>query len=144
MKYISTIIISLLILAGTYQNSNAQCNDYAKNVCKELLKPYFHDGNYNVAILSEGEKAELYKTFYTGQEYRIAICAQEPLIGVEFVVKNEDGKFLYSNKQDNYSATWDFKIDGTQQMIISLKVLEDNNKKVKNKGCVAIMFGLKD
>jgi len=144
MKYLSPIIISLLILVGTWQNSNAQCNDYAKNVCKELLKPYIHDGNYNVAVLSEGEKAELYKTFYTGQEYRVAICAQEPLIGVEFVIKNEVGKILYYNKHDKYNSTWDFKIDGTQQMIISIKVLEDNNKKVKNKGCVAIMFGLKD
>lgn len=147
MKNIFSIItfsIALLFFIPDHSQAQTKCKEFAKNVCKEKLKPFFHDGNYNVAILSEGEKAELYKTFYTGQEYRIAICAEEPLLGVEFVIKDENRRVLYSNKDDNHNAIWDFSIEGTQQMIVSLMVLEDRIKKSKRKGCVAIMFGLKE
>jgi hypothetical protein len=140
--YRSVIIIILALLHTTIVSG--QCKEFAKKSCKPLLKPYWHDGNYNVAVLSEGEKAELYKTFYTGQEYRIAICAEKSLVGVEFVIKNENREVLYSNRDNDFSPTWDFSIDGTQQIIISIKVLEDNDDNVKMKGCVAIMFGLKE
>ncbi|MCK7536376.1 MAG: hypothetical protein MZV63_38050 [Marinilabiliales bacterium] len=55
-------------------NVNAQCKAFAKKVAFLNLGAYTHDGNYHAAVLVEGEEAELYKTFYSDMEYRVAIC----------------------------------------------------------------------
>lgn len=123
---------------------NAQCKNFAKKVCKLELTPYIHDGNFNAAILTEGEDAELFKTFYAGQEYRIAVCGSESLPRVEFVVMDADRKILYTNAKQNYATFWDFKVEATQQLIIVVQVPASDSKDADiASGCVAIMFGLK-
>ncbi|MDY0199862.1 MAG: hypothetical protein WC951_04525 [Bacteroidales bacterium] len=139
------IILLTSALAFSSFTGSAQCKSFAKKVCRLELKPYIHDGNYNAAILSEGEDAELFKTFYAGQQYRIAVCGSEPLYSIEFQVMDVDRTVLYSNKSNGYKPTWDFKVEGTQQLIIMVKVNENAStsaEEVKS-GCVAIMFGLK-
>lgn len=138
--YIITLGLFLLLpFAG-----NAQCKNFAKKVCKLELNPYIHDGNFNAAILTEGEDAELFKTFYAGQEYRISVCGSESLPRVEFVVMDVDRKVLYTNAKSNFSTSWDFKVEATQQLIIVVKVPSSDDKNAEiTSGCVAIMFGLK-
>lgn len=124
--------------------THAQCKNFAKKICRLELSPYIHDGNYNAAILTEGEDAELFKTFYAGQQYRIAVCGSETLTKIEFMVMDVDRKVLYSNAKNNFSTTWDFKVENTQQLIILVKVPVTSPKDEDLKsGCVAIMFGLK-
>jgi len=137
-----------IVLIGTLALSsftaNAQCKNFAKRVCRLELAPFIHDGNFNAAILTESEDAELFKTFYAGQEYRIAVCGSEPLSKVEFQVLDVDRRVLFTNASRNYSPTWDFKVETTQQLIVMVKV-HDNPKSsdILASGCVAIMFGLK-
>lgn len=124
----------------------AQCKNFAKRVCRLELAPYIHDGNYNAAILTEGEDAELFKTFYSGQEYRIAVCGTESLMKIEFQVMDVERRVLYSNLSKDYLPFWDFKIESTQQLIIFVKVHSNSNPSdsdMLESGCVAIMFGLK-
>ena len=59
---------------------------------------YTHDGNYHAAILVEGEEAELYKTFYSDMEYRVAICGEENLPNVEFMVLDASRNILFQIK----------------------------------------------
>ena len=142
-SFVIILLTSALSLASF--DGLAQCKNFAKKVCRLELKPYTHDGNYNAAILTEGEDAELFKTFYAGQEYRIAVCGSETLYNVEFQVMDVDRTVLYTNKSDGYKPTWDFKVESTQQLIILVKVsqnLEESSERL-NSGCVAIMFGLK-
>ena len=123
---------------------NAQCKNFARRVCRLELSPFIHDGNYNAAILTEGEDAELFKTFYAGQEYRLAVCGSETLPSVEFKVMDVERRVLYTNASRNYSPTWDFKVEATQQLIIQVIVHENpGNSDFVESGCVAIMFGLK-
>ncbi len=137
-----------LLLIGAFAFSSltgtAQCKNFAKRVCRLELAPFIHDGNFNAAILTEGEDAELFKTFYAGQEYRIAVCGSESLAKVEFQVLDVERRVLYTNASKNFTPYWDFKVEATQQLIIMVKV-HDNPKKsdVLDSGCVAIMFGLK-
>jgi hypothetical protein len=108
------------------------------------LTPYIHDGNFNAAILTEGEDAELFKTFYAGQEYRISVCGSESIPKVEFIIMDVDRKVLYSNAKQNFATSWDFKVEATQQLIIVVKVPASDDKSAEiASGCVAIMFGLK-
>jgi len=145
MKKLYQILIVLSVLALIPFNSKAQCKSFAKKVCKSELAPYIHDGNFNAAILTEGEDAELYKTFYAGQNYRIYICGSDALPDIEFQVLDVNRNVLYDNRKNDYSRVWDFKLESSQQLIISLRV--KNSEEPSDElisGCVAIMFGIKE
>ena len=136
-------ILSLLIVTTTV-NVNAQCKAFAKKVCIPELGAYTHDGNYHAAILVEGEEAELYKTFYSDMEYRVAICGEDKLPNVEFRVFDTNKNVLYSNKDANFARTWDFKLQSSQQLKLVVKVNTFNKTgEMPASGCVAIMFGFK-
>ncbi|HKK42574.1 MAG TPA: hypothetical protein VJ963_09215 [Bacteroidales bacterium] len=138
-----TPIIALFIL-GITVNANAQCKAFAKKVCLPELGSYTHDGNYHAAVLVEGEEAELYKTFYSDMEYRVAVSGEEDLPKVEFKVLDADKNVLYSNKDNDYSPTWDFKLESSQQLKIVVKVLtSDQAEATPESGCVSIMFGFR-
>ena len=98
MKRIFPVIILALLTFGI-QNSNAQCKGFAKKICKNELGDYLHDGNYHAAILTEGEEAELFKTFYSETDYRIAVCGSDALPNVEFKIIDANKNVLYSNKE---------------------------------------------
>jgi hypothetical protein len=144
MRHLIYFFIVSILVVNSFTGA-AQCKNFAKKVCRLELAPFIHDGNYNAAILTEGEDAELFKTFYAGQEYRIAVCGSESLSKVEFQVLDVDRRVLYSNSSRNYAPSWDFKIEATQQLIIIVKVHENPNNPPGgiDSGCVAIMFGLK-
>jgi hypothetical protein len=138
-----TPIIALLIL-GITANVDAQCKAFAKKVCLPELGTYIHDGNYHAAILVEGEEAELYKTFYSDMEYRVVVCGEDQLPKVEFKVLDSNKNVLYSNKDSDYSRTWDFKLQSSQQLKLVVKVLSFNKPEdTPASGCVSIMFGFK-
>ena len=145
MKKIYQAIIILTVLALIPLSGISQCKSFAKKVCKLELAPYTHDGNYNAAILTEGEDAELYKTFYAGQDYRIYICGSESLPDIEFQVLDVNRNVLYDNRKNNFSRLWDFKLESSQQLIISLRVKHSEGESDELiSGCVAIMFGIKE
>jgi hypothetical protein len=136
-------ILAILIGAATF-NVNGQCKAFAKKVCIPELGAYTHDGNYHAAILVEGEEAELYKTFYSDMEYRVSVCGEENLPDVEFRVLDSNKNVLYSNKDANFSKTWDFKLQSSQQLKLVVKVNSFNKSgETPASGCVAIMFGFK-
>jgi hypothetical protein len=143
MKLVKIIPVLALFLLGI-NNADAQCKAFAKKVCLPELGTYTHDGNYHAAILVEGEEAELYKTFYSDMEYRVAICGDEKLPAVEFRVLDANKNVLNSNKDKNYARTWDFKLQSSQQLKIVVKVSSFNKQaETPASGCVAIMFGFK-
>ncbi|HLO60064.1 MAG TPA: hypothetical protein VK179_15050 [Bacteroidales bacterium] len=137
------VLLAALVIAST--QAEAQCKGFAKKLCKLELTGYVHDGNYHAAILTEGEEAELYKTFYSGQNYRLAVCGSETLPPIEFQVIDAYKNVLYDNKQHESSGTWDFKLESSQQLKIVVKVPVSAQKtEFPNSGCVAIMFGFED
>jgi len=138
------IIPILALLLFTSLNADAQCKAFAKNYCLPLLESYTHDGNYHAAMLVVGEEAELYKTFYSDMEYRVAICGEENLPNIEFLIIDANRNILYSNKDNNYSKTWDFKLQSSQQLRLVIKVGTPRQPaSAPASGCVSIMFGLR-
>ena len=85
----------------------------------------------------------MYKTFYSDQEYRIAICGSDDLPAVQFQVIDNNRKVLYDNADNGYAQTWDFKLESSQQLKISVKVIaaEGAGGMSPQSGCVSIMFG---
>jgi hypothetical protein len=144
MRILRIIPVLALFILGVNFNADAQCKAFAKKVCLPELGSYIHDGNYHAAILVEGEEAELYKTFYSDMEYRVAICGEDKLPNVEFRILDANKNVLYTNKDANYAKTWDFKLQSSQQLKLIVKVLSFNKSgETPASGCVAIMFGFK-
>ncbi len=138
------LTVLVVLLFGITLDGNAQCKGFAKNSCKKELGSYTHDGNYHAAVLVEGEEAELYKTFYSDQEYRVAICGADNLPVIEFKVLDSNKNVLFSNKDRDFSKTWDFKLESSQQLKLVVKVSTFNQAgEVPASGCVSIMFGFK-
>jgi hypothetical protein len=138
-----TIVITALVFIPL--SVNAQCKSFAKKICKVELAPYIHDGNYHAAILTVGEEAELYKTFYSDTDYRISVCGSDDLPDIEFRVIDSDRNILYTNKSNDYSRIWDFRLEASQQLKIFVKVPSTEGLPEDiTTGCVAIMFGFKE
>lgn len=135
-------VLAFLFLAS--HNVDAQCKAFAKKVCLPELASYTHDGNYHAAVLVEGEEAELYKTFYSDMDYRVAICGEDKLPNIEFRIVDANKNVLFSNKEHNYAKTWDFKLQASQQLKLIVKVSSFNQPgDTPASGCVSIMFGFK-
>ena len=140
--YLITLVFALVFFS---YNASAQCKGFAKKICKLELIPYIHDGNYHAAILTEGEEAELYKTFYSGQDYRLAICGSDALPDIEFQVIDAYKNVLYDNTEHNKARVWDFTLEASQQLKITVRVPNSNiESEYPASGCVAIMFGFLD
>ena len=145
MRRIYLLFLILTLAAITPTLSHAQCKGFAKKICKLELIPYIHDGNYHAAILTEGEEAELYKTFYSGQDYRISICGTDALPEIEFQIVDSYKNVLYDNTEHNNSRIWDFNLESSQQLKIAIKVpTSEAQSEYPASGCVAIMFGFKE
>ena len=145
MKRIFQFSVAVTLLVMLPLAVNAQCKGFAKKLCKVELDPYIHDGNYHAAILTIGEEAELYKTFYSDTDYRISVCGSDALPDIEFRVIDSDRNVLYNNKSKDYLRTWDFRLETSQQLKIFVKVpaAEGMPEDVVS-GCVAIMFGFQE
>ena len=144
MRIYKLIPILALFLIATAGSVDAQCKAFAKKICLPELGTYTHDGNYHAAVLVEGEEAELYKTFYSDMDYRVAICGEDKLPNVEFKVLDSNKNVLYSNKDADFARTWDFKLESSQQLRIVIKVnTSSQSGMTPSSGCVAIMFGFR-
>ncbi len=145
--FIRTCILffSITLFSTSFNPAIAQCSSFAKNVCKPKLGDYIHDGNYNATVLGAGETAELYKTFFKGNKYRIAVAKVDNLPNIHFRLVDENNNVLFDNKDHDYTDVWDFSVETTQMMIIKLKVMDDyknSSDNQNNKGCVAVLFGI--
>jgi len=141
-KFRLIFLFAVYVFVAT--QTDAQCFSYARAVCKTELGDFVHDGNYNATILSEGETAEIYKTFFTGQEYRIIVCKVDSLPQVDFQIIDEKEEILFDSKEHGGVNIWDFKLETTQQLIIRVEVSEkDKTSNEKVSGCVSILFGIK-
>lgn len=118
----------------------AQCRDFDEPACKETLSPYINYGNFISTVMADGEYAELNMTFYSKTDYRLAICGLEQVDDLEFRVFDADHNLLFKSKDKNFTRTWDFNLEESQQLIIAI-IIPERQSSVS--GCVAVMHGLK-
>ncbi|MFQ3579722.1 MAG: hypothetical protein SNJ71_06255, partial [Bacteroidales bacterium] len=74
---------------------------------------------------------------------RVAICGDSKLPPIEFQILDSDRNVLFSNKEADFAKVWDFKLEASQQLIISIQVTSDDDKAsdVIARGCVAVLIG---
>lgn len=142
MKLKATLILITCLTFSTA--SYSQCKTFAKNACMPKILPFIHNGQLNTTTLMAGEKAELQMTFYSGQEYRLMICAQPILGSVTFKISDINKKVLYDSKDNNNATLWDFKVASTQQLFVEIDVPPANApNNIVPSGCVSVLVGFK-
>ncbi len=123
---------------------SAQCRSFVKNNCGEAMAGYVIGENFNAAKLMPGDEAEMPMTFYTDQQYRVMVCNHPILKGVEFQLVDSDDQVLFDNSGDISKNAFDFKMAGTDNLTIKIKVHEGGaDTGINPQGCVAVMIGTK-
>jgi hypothetical protein len=144
MKLLKIFPVFIILLLAFNGEAGAQCKAFAKSKCLPQLAEYTHDGNYHATVLTEGEEAELYKTFYSDMDYRMVVCGEDTIGKVVFTVTDASGNVLFSNKDASNTTTWDFKLQSSQQLKVMVKVNSSSQQGINPaQGCVSIMFGFK-
>lgn len=138
------IFLSLIILFAFSNVLFAQCKEFALEEGLKALdtEAYIHDGRFNAIRLRAGDDIRLFKSFFQGESYRVAVVAENSLKNVSFeVVDFKENNVLYSSEKSK-SMTWDFKSDVSQRLVIIVHVPNVENPETQ-RGCIAIMFGVK-
>ena len=141
-------ILHLATLAGAMllaANASAQCRSFAKNKCMGGLAPYTFNETFNAAQLAPGEDAEVNLTFYSGQDYRIMVCAHPILGEVNWKLVDGGNKIIFESFADSPKNTFDLRVENTQQLKVQLWVptKPGASADMVHVGCVAIMVGFK-
>ena len=142
----SAVMAFLLVMTFSSQNASAQCKTFVKSSCLPQLNPYIHDGNYQAVIMSEGEEAEVYKTIFAGQPYRLIVCVDDMLPSVEFVVSDIRRNILFDSRKNSNMKIWDFKPDASQQIKVTIRIPKSQKQGASEReliyGCVGVLFSL--
>ncbi len=136
-------LVLLYFLFSMLGSTTGQCVSFARNIAKPLLLEYVHDGNYNATYMEEGESAELYKTFFEDQEYRLVVSGVESLPQLHIRLLDDQRNIVFDNANHDFAQTWDFKAETTGTMIVYIKIPENEEGSQITGGCIAILFGVK-
>ncbi len=137
------IWVLLVFLFSIMEGVSGQCVSFARNIAKPLLQEYIHDGNFNATYMEEGESAELYKTFFEDQEYRLVVAGVESLPQLHIRLLDDQRNIVFDNANHDFSQVWDFKAETTGTMIVYIKIPENEEGSQITGGCIAILFGVK-
>lgn len=140
--YIALLAVGI-VFAVTGKDVLAQCSKNWSRKCINKVTPFTHNGQMNTTQLREGQKTETVLTFYSGQDYRILVCAEETLENVSFVVYDGKGKLVFDSKTKNNTDVWDFKVKTTTQLKVVVDAGKNENSKGTATGCVSILVGFK-
>jgi len=142
MKHLRTLV-ALVAIAAVPAVTSAQCRSFVKNKCASNMKPYKFNETFNAAQLAPGEEAEVDLTFFSGQEYRLMICAHPILGEVNWKLVDGTGQTLFESMVDNPKPNFDFKVSTTQQLKVHIDVPEKakGGNDMLNVGCVGILVG---
>ena len=141
-----SIAVFLFMMAFSSPDTLAQCKSFVKSNCIPQMKPFIHDGNYQAVKMSEGEEAEVHKTIFAGQKYRLLVCKDNALPTVEFVVTDMNRTILFDNRKNENVNYWDFKADASQQIKITIRIpktqKQGSSEQKLSFECIGVLFGL--
>jgi hypothetical protein len=126
--------------------ADGQCRAFTKNRVLPLMSGYVQNDNYNSAQLVPGDEAELLLTFYGNKEYRLVVGVHPILGEVDYEVLDTNNQLIYSSKDSKSENKYifDFKTSSTQQLIVRIRVPDQQSAVTSHEGCVTVMSGYKE
>ncbi|MFN8699382.1 MAG: hypothetical protein ACK500_03535 [Flavobacteriales bacterium] len=143
MKFLRYLLPLLMLLPGV---ADGQCRAFTKNRVLPLMSGYVQNDNYNSAQLVPGDEAELLLTFYGNKEYRLVVGVHPILGEVDYEVLDTNNQLIYSSKDSKSENKYifDFKTSSTQQLIVRIRVPDQQSAVTSHEGCVTVMTGYKE
>lgn len=119
-----------------------QCRSFANDHTGH--RAYEFNQTFNAAQLAPGEEAEVELTFYSGQEYRLLVCAHPILGAVNWKLADAAGTTLFESKADAPKENFEFKVATTQKLMVHIDVpqADRGGNNMLTVGCVAIFGGV--
>lgn len=144
-SYLLPTLLSCFILIGVVGEGFAQCKGFTKRKCIAELGDYTGNGQYNGAVMFEGEEATMVQTFYSGKDYRLFVCSHPAIAdSLYFEVTDYSRNMIFSSKESG-DAFFDFSLESTRQLNIKVIVPDlGTSNELKKNGCVSILVGFKD
>jgi len=140
------LILLLFFQLQLYSQNDPLCKDLNSKNLQELNKTnYTSDGKFYTFRLTEGQKMEVYKPFYSSKEYYIMVSCEDCLPGINVTLLDMDNSIVYNSQKPQQKVEINYKPPINQNLRISLTVAQDNisNTKNANKGCVSMVVGFK-
>ena len=140
-----TIIIFFIVFTSVLAlnaQENVSCRDFTQNGVTILTdNDFLPDGRFNSIKLSQGDKIEIYKPFYSGRDYFLVITAEENLPGVTVEVKDISRKVIFQSDKPSNLQEFKYTPEKNQNLIISVKVTTSEELEATAQGCVAVVVG---
>ena len=145
VNILTKFIAIALVLGLSSTKGLAQCKSFITKQCMPKMAPFTHNGQLNSTTLMEGETAELLMTFYSGQNYRILVCAHKNLGQAQFKLLDSQRNVIFDSKENAFSEFWDFSVKSTQQFIVQVSIPKQDGApgSFVQSGCVAVLIGFK-
>ena len=138
-------LVSFIILV-VFKTSllNAQCFELIKNKGFQVLdtNKYIPEGRFDAMTLSEGDYLNVYKSFFRGKAYRLAVVGAENMPRVKFQIKTMQGQIIYDNSADGNSNSWNYVSDRNQNLAVYVEIPSSAGTSI-NSGCIAVILGYK-
>lgn len=136
MKKLLIIVLSIMAVSMT---SLAQMETTIEKCQEHMTEPYVSDGQYYTVLLNEEDIAEFYVTFYGGTIYRlVGYCGTESG-NLAFSVYDQERNLLFTNRDFENTAFWDFKFENTLDCIIEAEL----DSKDMTSGLAVMLIGFK-
>lgn len=133
-----TLLLTVLLTGMLHKTAHGQADTIMQMCTKYMIPPYVSDGQQYRALITQGETAEFYTTFYGGNTYRIASCSGLSEGSLVFTVYDKDRNKIFSNADHKYSPYWDFKFESTVDCIIEARLAKNEQS-----GFAILLIGFK-
>lgn len=137
--------ISALFSIFFVQLASAQnCYDFYKKYIPRHTNARFAYALNNTSVslpFKPGESRCVYGELIQGKDYRITICSDSLYNGVvSLVIKNNEGKILYDNSQDDFNVNIEFSCRKTNPVEFILTAPSRMDVDPETKGCIGLII----
>ncbi len=137
---IITILFVAIFTLGVAAGTNSQATEKVYSECfLTVQKGFVHNSQPMKALLTGSEVAEFRTTLFEGNIYRIATCSPTDK-KIWFSVYDTNNNLLFSSTQQNYSSSWDFKMEGNMECIIEAGLMPGSG----DSGMALVLIGFKN
>ncbi len=136
ITFFLVLFFSVLFTSGT--NSQPTEKIYA-DCLLQIQNGFVHNSQPMKALLTGSEVAEFRTTLFEGNIYRIATCSPTDK-RIWFSVYDTNNNILFSSTHQNFSSSWDFKMEGNMECIIEAGLMPGSG----DSGLALVLIGFKN
>lgn len=142
MKHtILTILFTSLLIYPVISFAQ-DCTDYHKYHCIYADYTFFYSRQSKSSLFKRGQTSEIKIVAYSGEDYYISVCAHRKFGDIQFRILEDNASktVIYDNADDAYSESIIFSNELTRNLILSVKVPDDEANNSNDRRCVGLVI----